>query len=129
MQEIDIASAPLQNNLFSETTSPRKCSQKMRAAKLPLSVISLCFCISCAKAETQLSASASCPPEWKETISNYPYDDGRNGHIGYLLINPKFPREECYCEIHPKTLIEWYSQNQSVNELTEWIQQCYVKRV
>lgn len=28
MQEIDIDSAPLQNNLFSETTSPRKCSQK-----------------------------------------------------------------------------------------------------
>ena len=82
----------------------------------------------CAKSATHLPENSPCPTEWKEVISRHPYDDGRQGHIGYLLINPKFPRKDCYCEIHPKTLAVWYSHNQSIDELTDWITQCYVRR-
>ena len=72
----------------------------------------------------EVKAGSSCPAEWKKTISKYPYDDERGGHLGYLLTNPYFPEDACYCEINYRNIVDWGNSMGGKEAITEWKSRC-----
>ena len=72
----------------------------------------------------EVKAGSSCPAEWKDQISKYPYDDERGGHLGYLLTNPNFPREACYCAINYRNIVDWGNSMGGKDFISEWQKQC-----
>ena len=74
----------------------------------------------------EVKAGSSCPANWKELVSKYPYDDKRGGHLGYLLTNPYFPKDACFCDINYRSIVDWGSPNGAGGRdfITDWQKQC-----
>jgi hypothetical protein len=101
----------------------KKKERPLRFNAMALASIAAFFCLIAIPAEAN-AGSSSCPAEWKKTISKYPYDDERGGHLGYLLTNPYFPRDACYCDINYRNIVDWRNSMGGKEAINEWKNRC-----